>query len=428
MASSQLKNNIMRSFILILFYLIVFDVSSQTILNGDFENNLATSDIINLSNEDCNLKIKDINSFGSYGDIDILNSTTYGGGGAQNGKWYIGMTGGSTDIIALKLSSPLTIGLSYKFSFYARRPDHYKVYPIQIGISSTHNNTGITVYTSTILEEENKWTQYTFTFTSTSAASYITVQMKEGNLYDWINLDNFTLGPNKCAEYLTLLTSAETITEGSTATFSVLGASNYRWSDYETLAFLCNDVVSAKPGKSTIYTVTSHQKDCPVLTATVQLTVTKPEQFHKDTIIAEKKDTILPQTITSKNKKKRFHSHRVNGRRFNIQENLTVANSKVKIVVWDKNRVDGDRVSLYLNGVLLEEDFVVTKTKKEISIELEPGKNIIVLHALNLGKIPPNTSAMSISDGSKAKIVTIVSDLKKSGALEIIYDPLVLNK
>ena len=45
------------------------------------------------------------------------------------------------------------------------------------------------------------------------------------------------------------------------------------------------------------------------------------------------------------------------------------------------------------------------------------------MHALNLGKVPPNTAAISINDGAKKKIITLVSDLKKSGAVEIIYNP-----
>ena len=50
------------------------------------------------------------------------------------------------------------------------------------------------------------------------------------------------------------------------------------------------------------------------------------------------------------------------------------------------------------------------------------------MHSFNLGLIPPNTAALSINDGlSRAKFITLVSNFKKSGALEIIYDPLVIN-
>lgn len=419
----------MRYLLAIVISISVSFLQGQIILNGDFENNLATSDIINLSNADCNQKIKDINSFGSYGDIDIINSSAYSGRGAPSGKWYIGMTGGSTDIIALKLSVPLTTGRSYTMSFYARKTSAYQSYPIQIGLSKSNDNVGTPVYTSPRLATADVWTQYNFTFNASLNAEYITVHMPSGNLYDWINLDNFTfINNSKCSETLTVLSSAETVTLGSSATFTAVGAGNIKWSNYETLSYLCDNSVSARPIETTVYTVTSHQKDCPVLTATIILTVIKPGEKKKDSVIVTRDTSEEAITAKIKHKRKLFASHRVNGRRFTIQESVSVSHSHVKLFVWDKNRVDGDRVSLYVNGELIEENFIVTKTKKEINLNLEPGKNIIVLHALNLGKIPPNTSAMSISDGSKAKIVTIVSDLKKSGALEIIYDPLVLNK
>lgn len=402
---------------------------AQTILNGDFENNSATGDLINLSNAECNTKLRDSYSFGSYGDIDIISSSTYGGAGAQHGKWYIGMTGGSTDVLALKLSSPLTKGRLYNLSFYVRRPSEYQASGIQIGISSKENAFGTAIYTFGEVTVPNIWTLFNCSFTASSTAEFITIQMPAGNLYNWVNLDNFSLNSKyKCPETLSIFSSMETITPGISATFTATGASNVKWSNYETLSYLCDNSVLAMPLVTTVYTATSHEKDCPVLTATVLLTVNLPREMINDSAIVIT-DTSVEEAVTAKIKhKKKLFQNRVNGRRFTIQESVTVSDSHVKLLVWDKNRVDGDRVSLYVNGELVKEDFIVTKTKKEIILNLEPGKNIIVLHALNLGKIPPNTSAMSISDGSKAKIVTIVSNLKKSGALEIIYDPLVLNK
>ncbi len=119
-----------------------------------------------------------------------------------------------------------------------------------------------------------------------------------------------------------------------------------------------------------------------------------------------------------------FHHHKVNGRHYEVQESVTVSSDLVTVLVWDKNRVDGDEISLYLNGKPVLENYTVSKTKKEVTLKLEPGSNILVMHALNLGRIPPNTAALSINDGSsKKKNITLVSDLHKSGALEIIYTP-----
>lgn len=53
------------------------------------------------------------------GDMDIITSNAYCGL-AQNGAWYVALTGSGTDAISLKLSSPLSAGQTYTISFYDR--------------------------------------------------------------------------------------------------------------------------------------------------------------------------------------------------------------------------------------------------------------------------------------------------------------------
>jgi len=118
-----------------------------------------------------------------------------------------------------------------------------------------------------------------------------------------------------------------------------------------------------------------------------------------------------------------FSQRKLNGRRYRIQETMTVSSPSVTLAVWDKNRVDGDEISLYLNGEPLLEEYTVSRTRKSMVLKLKPGSNTIVMQALNLGKVPPNTAAISVDDGDKKKTLTLVSDLKQSGALEIIYEP-----
>jgi hypothetical protein len=135
------------------------------------------------------------------------------------------------------------------------------------------------------------------------------------------------------------------------------------------------------------------------------------------------KDRYLAMVDSVESSANTFNHRKLNGRRYRIQETMTVSNASVTLAVWDKNRVDGDEISLYLNGEPVLETYTVSKTKKDIVINLRPGSNTIVMEALNLGKVPPNTAAIGINDGSTKKIVTLVSDLKQSGALEIIYEP-----
>lgn len=135
------------------------------------------------------------------------------------------------------------------------------------------------------------------------------------------------------------------------------------------------------------------------------------------------KDRYLAMSDSVEKSTNSFSQRKLNGRRYKIQESLTVSSPSVTLSLWDKNRVDGDEISLYLNGEPVLETYTVSKTKKDIVINLKQGSNTIVMEALNLGKVPPNTAAIGINDGSAKKIVTLISDLKQSGALEIIYEP-----
>lgn len=80
---------------------------------------------------------------------------------------------------------------------------------------------------------------------------------------------------------------------------------------------------------------------------------------------------------------------------------------------------DGDIISLNLNGEWILKDLKVTKTKEKVNIKLSKKKNILVLHAENLGDQPPNTAAISLYDGSKTQQIILNSDKGTSQAIKI---------
>ncbi len=110
-------------------------------------------------------------------------------------------------------------------------------------------------------------------------------------------------------------------------------------------------------------------------------------------------------------------------RAIDVQESFTVHNKHVKIAVWDRNEVDGDIITLTMNEELVKKDLHLKKRKKRFRVKLQPGSNILVMYAENLGTIPPNTAAVQIKYGKKKRNVNLVSDNGKSGAVEIIYEP-----
>ncbi len=352
----------MRYVLVPILALFVQQASAQCFVNGDFENHKATYDQINLSNTAFNEMMPGVTSFGSYGDVDIIHSDAYGHSGAASKKWYIALTGGGTDIVAIELSKPLTPGKKYTISFLDRAAAGYVAHPIQIGLSTKNDEFGTVVYDFNGVAVNNVWTRREFSFIAPLDGKYLTVQMPQGDIQTWVNIDNFKFGNSVC---------------DTTSRDSVINP-------------IKKDSV-----------ITHGIKD-------------------KDTLIHMPDTTSL---VIIEKKYVPFGKRKCNGRKYKVQQTLTVANEKVKIQVYDKNRVDGDIVSIYLNGEILVENFEVTKEKKEIILELKEGSNTLVMYALNAGRIPPNTAAIAVNNKGKYKIATLVSDFKTSGALELVYDP-----
>ncbi|MBL0342764.1 MAG: hypothetical protein IPP71_18865 [Bacteroidetes bacterium] len=114
-----------KLFSLFIFVFVVSNTSyGQIFLNGDFEINTAGVDKVNIVNSQYNSFMSNSVAFGNWnsggpngGNMDIITSNTYCGLGAQQGNWYVCLTGGGTDAISLQLSVPLVAGNSYEISF-----------------------------------------------------------------------------------------------------------------------------------------------------------------------------------------------------------------------------------------------------------------------------------------------------------------------
>lgn len=107
------------------------------------------------------------------------------------------------------------------------------------------------------------------------------------------------------------------------------------------------------------------------------------------------------------------------GRVVKVGRVLEVQNDQLKIKVWDNGTVDGDVLSLFLNGKQLLNNFRVTKHKYTILVTLDRKTNFLILHAVDLGNVIPNTVAVSVDDGKKEQIVIVSSNLRESGAVMV---------
>ena len=107
------------------------------------------------------------------------------------------------------------------------------------------------------------------------------------------------------------------------------------------------------------------------------------------------------------------------GRKAEVGQVLEVKNKTIRIRVWDNGTVDGDVCTLFLNGKIILEKYRVVRSKHETIVKLDKPMNYLILHAISLGNIHPNTVAVSVDDGVKEQVVIVSSNLKSSGAIMI---------
>ncbi len=181
-------------FILASIFLIEGKINAQSFLNGSFETNTCPAGIdkINLTNVAYNGFMANSFSFGTWsgtGDMDILTQPTYGL--AQQGLWYVALTGAGTDQISMTLNAPLVMGNPYTISFYDRGYSGFTPQPVEIGLSTVNNAYGTFMASTSVVPSIGVWTLRTISFVAPNNGQFITVRTA-GAIGNWTQVDNFT--------------------------------------------------------------------------------------------------------------------------------------------------------------------------------------------------------------------------------------------
>ena len=113
-------------------------------------------------------------------------------------------------------------------------------------------------------------------------------------------------------------------------------------------------------------------------------------------------------------------------KRKNTKEGHVVVNTKIiTLNVYDNGIVDGDTVSIFLNGKLLLSHQQISEKPIVINIELDENivSNEIILFAENLGCIPPNTALVVVTAGDKRYELFSKANLEENAVLVFEYKP-----
>jgi len=114
----------------------------------------------------------------------------------------------------------------------------------------------------------------------------------------------------------------------------------------------------------------------------------------------ESPDTIAPAKNKSKYPVVKIDDEK--GREF------LITGSTVKLTIWDNGQVDGDKISILLNGKYVLSDYTIAAGGKFMDITLSGNEmDTVQVIALNEGTLPPNTAAIQIATNSeKYQILT----------------------
>ncbi|HLG41068.1 MAG TPA: hypothetical protein VI461_15410, partial [Chitinophagaceae bacterium] len=96
---------------------------------------------------------------------------------------------------------------------------------------------------------------------------------------------------------------------------------------------------------------------------------------------------------------------------------VTFRSDSLELALYDNGEVDGDTVSVLLNGevILAKQGLKASAIKK--TIHVSDDSLTMVLYAENLGKYPPNTGLLVVHDGDDTYQIRFSADLQQNAAV-----------
>lgn len=102
-----------------------------------------------------------------------------------------------------------------------------------------------------------------------------------------------------------------------------------------------------------------------------------------------------------------------------LQQTVSFTTDSLQLSLYDNGEVDGDTVSVLMNGQLIleKQGLSTTAIKKTIYIPSNIDRVELVMYAESLGSIPPNTGLLVIKDGKSLYEIRFSGDLQKNASI-----------
>jgi hypothetical protein len=104
-----------------------------------------------------------------------------------------------------------------------------------------------------------------------------------------------------------------------------------------------------------------------------------------------------------------------------VSKEIEVSSDSLRLSFYDNAEVDGDSISVFFNGKLILTHQELTERAFNVYVQLDSSLDVneVSMFAENLGKYPPNTALMVISDGDKRYETFLSSDFKGNATIRL---------
>jgi len=163
------------------------------------------------------------------------------------------------------------------------------------------------------------------------------------------------------------------------------------------------------------------KKEEPVLSSTTDVakTTTKKSELVTTAKAPEEKKLITEATKPSNIKITSTAAAFIAERKTVAPQIVTFKSDSLELALYDNGEIDGDTVSVLLNGEIFmaKQGLKASAIKKTIYIQPGTEEVTLVLYAENLGKYPPNTGLLVVHDGEDVYQVRFSADLQQNAAV-----------
>ena len=184
--------------------------------------------------------------------------------------------------------------------------------------------------------------------------------------------------------------------------------------------------------KGSFYSQSAYKYTCPEIAFTLKR---ESEQLNKDSLILAirsmketyqvwkpgEEDTLTAVKIVPR----KVINYVVNNQYINrekiIADEIEVESDSLRVDFYDNGEVDGDSISVFLNDELIAFNRILSTRSVHFDFIFDTSRvyNELTMFADNLGKIPPNTALMIVSDGKKRYQIRLTSNLESSATVRI---------